>query len=209
MMGECCSAALGDRRWWIRALSGPMSAWGTSMMGEGGKAEGLPNPRISNMLTRDYPNWWVSSGAEVSWMARERCSKCIHWWHVRATWLKRTTGYYYRRNCQFPCRQMTFPVCQDIKISQVWNQWLIGMKSFIIFDFSGTRARTADFTGAVNPHAWAAIELLQVLAIAPFPGSGGAMISPPHLLSFVEMRKPDCFVLRVPFEIRHTRPCLS
>lgn len=128
---------------------------------------------------------------------------------VRATWLKRTTGYYYRRNRQFPCRQMTFPVCQDIKISKVWNQWLIGMKSFIIFDFSGTRARTADFTGAVNPHTWAAIELLQVLAIAPFPGSGGAMISPPHLLSFVEMRKPDCFVLRVPFEIRHTRPCLS
>ncbi len=27
---------------------------------------GQPNPRISNMLTRDYPVWCVASGVEVS-----------------------------------------------------------------------------------------------------------------------------------------------
>lgn len=38
--GGCCNAAFSDRRWWIRALSGPMSTWETQWWGkEGGRRE--------------------------------------------------------------------------------------------------------------------------------------------------------------------------
>lgn len=89
----CCSTAFPDRRWWIRPLSGPMSAQETQWWGRRGGRSGQPNPRISNMLTRDYPNRCVATGAKVLPASRGRVCRywvvmreTLNWWCARALW---------------------------------------------------------------------------------------------------------------------------
>lgn len=106
-----------------------------------------------------------------------------------------------KKKCRFPCQPTTAPSSPfwDMKICQISScngceKW----KTFIWFQWH--RVENCWFNNSrKSPRTnteWVTV-------------SGGGMISQPHLPPSIEMWKPDCAFLWVPFENRHTWPSLS